>query len=48
METFQRTGINFYIFNTLFQLLASRDSDVNEENHQNPFYPMLYQFPFIG
>ena len=25
-ETFRRTGINFYNFNTLFQLLASKDS----------------------
>lgn len=25
-ETFQRSGINFYIFNTLFQLLAMKDS----------------------
>lgn len=26
-ETFQRTGINYYIFNTLFQLLAMKDSE---------------------
>ena len=45
METFQRTGINFYIFNTLFQLLASRNSEALEENVQDPFYPMLYQLP---
>jgi len=26
-ETFQRTGINYYIFNTLFQLLALKESE---------------------
>ncbi len=26
METFRRTGINFYLFNTLFQVLSIRDS----------------------
>ncbi len=26
-ETFQRSGINFYIFNTLFQLLSMKDSE---------------------
>lgn len=27
-ETFQRTGINYYIFNTLFQLLAMKNSEI--------------------
>ena len=27
-ETFQRTGINYYIFNTLFQLLSMKDSEI--------------------
>jgi rhamnulokinase len=27
-ETFERTGINYYIFNTLFQLLAMKDSEI--------------------
>ncbi len=26
LDTFERTGINFYIFNTLFQLLSAKDS----------------------
>ncbi len=30
-ETFQRTGINYYIFNTLFQLLAMKDSKILAE-----------------
>ena len=29
-ETFERTGINFYIFNTLFQLLSFRESGLPE------------------
>ena len=30
-ETFQRTGINYYIFNTLFQLLSMKDSEILAE-----------------
>lgn len=48
METFQRTGINFYIFNTLFQLLASRDSDAMKRATRILFIPCYINFLLSG
>ena len=39
METFRRTGINFYIFNTLFQLLSCRDSGEMNRTSRILFVP---------
>ncbi len=38
-ETFQRTGINYYIFNTLFQLLSMKDSVKMTETSRILFLP---------
>lgn len=38
-ETFQRTGINYYIFNTLFQLLSMKDSPKMAETSRILFLP---------
>jgi len=48
METFQRTGINFYIFNTLFQLLSTRDSGVMKRTARILFVPCYINFLLSG
>lgn len=39
METFQRTGINFYIFNSLYQFLSMRDSEILRKASHILFIP---------
>ncbi len=48
METFRRTGINFYIFNTLFQLLSSRDSGEMKRTSRILFVPGYINFLLSG
>jgi rhamnulokinase len=38
-ETFRRSGINFYIFNTLFQLLSLKDSELLDDAEGLLFLP---------
>ena len=47
-ETFQRTGINFYIFNTLFQLLSLKGSDVLAETSRIVLLPSYVISVFCG
>lgn len=44
MDTFQRTGINFYPFNTLFQLLSMKGSDEMEKTSMVLFMPCYINF----
>lgn len=48
METFKRTGINFYIFNTLFQLLSCRDSGEMNRTSRILFVPAYINFLLSG
>ncbi|HER09371.1 MAG TPA: rhamnulokinase [Bacteroides sp.] len=48
METFRRTGINFYPFNTLFQLLSMRDSDVLNRTSRILFLPCYINYLLSG
>lgn len=48
METFRRTGINFYIFNTLFQLLSSRESSGMKHTSRILFIPGYINFLLSG
>ncbi len=48
METFQRTGINFYIFNTLFQLLSSRELSGMKRTSRILFIPGYINFLLSG
>jgi sugar (pentulose or hexulose) kinase len=48
LDTFQRTGINFYVFNTLFQLLSSRGSRVLERTSDILFIPCYINFLLSG
>ncbi len=48
METFQRTGINFYIFNSLFQLLSLKDSEVMERTSRILFIPCYINYLLTG
>jgi len=48
METFRRTGINFYVFNTLFQLLSIRDSDVLKGASRILFMPCYISYLLSG
>ena len=48
METFRRTGINFYIFNTLFQLLSCRDSGEMNRTSRILFVPAYINFLLSG
>ena len=43
-ETFERTGINFYIFNTLFQLLSAKDSREIGEAESLLFIPAYISY----
>ncbi|MFH0758215.1 MAG: rhamnulokinase family protein [Bacteroidota bacterium] len=47
-ETFRRTGINFYVFNTLFQLLAMKDSAVLESASSLLFMPCYINYLLSG
>jgi len=48
MDTFQRTGINFYIFNSLFQLLSLKDSQVIRKTSKILFLPSYINFLLSG
>lgn len=48
METFQRTGINFYIFNSLYQLLSMRDSEILRKTSRILFIPGYINFLLSG
>lgn len=48
LDTFQRTGINFYVFNTLFQLLSSRGSKMLERTSQILFIPCYINYLLSG
>jgi rhamnulokinase len=48
METFERTGINFYIFNTLFQLLSLKDSKELERTSRILFIPCYISYLLTG
>ncbi len=48
LETFRRTGINFYNFNTLFQLLASKDSKELKIADSLLFIPSYINFKLCG
>jgi sugar (pentulose or hexulose) kinase len=47
-ETFRRTGINFYPFNTLFQLLSMRNSSELERASSLLFLPGYVHFRLTG
>ena len=47
-ETFSRTGINFYIFNTLFQLLSIKGSKVLQRTSKILFVPSYINFLLSG
>ena len=48
METFERTGINFYIFNTLFQLLSMKGSEILENTSRILFTPGFIYYQLTG
>ncbi len=48
METFRRTGINFYIFNSLFQLLSSQKSPGMKRASRILFIPGYINFLLSG
>ena len=48
METFQRTGINYYIFNTLYQLLSIRDSEILIKTSHILFIPAYINYLLSG
>lgn len=48
LETFQRTGINFYIFNTLFQLLSIRQSKELTQTEKILFIPSYINYLLSG
>jgi len=48
LETFRRSGINFYIFNTLFQLLASRDAKPMQKSTRLLFIPAYINYMLSG
>jgi rhamnulokinase len=47
-ETFERTGINFYIFNTLLQLLSYKESGLPEKTAHLLFIPGYIQYLLCG
>jgi len=47
-ETYQRTGINFYIFNTLFQLLSMRETELLSKTRTILFIPSYINFLLSG
>ncbi len=48
METFERTGINFYIFNTLFQILSMKGSEVLANTSRILFLPCYINYLLSG
>lgn len=48
METFTRTGINFYVFNTLFQLLSMKDSELLGSTSRILFLPCYINYLISG
>lgn len=48
MDTFQRTGINFYIFNTLYQLLSMKDSEILRKASRILFVPGYINYLLSG
>jgi len=48
LETFSRTGINFYIFNTLFQLLSARGSKALHRTSKILFIPCYINYLLSG
>ena len=48
METFERTGINFYIFNTLFQLLSMKGSEALAKTSRILFTPNYIYYKLTG
>jgi len=48
LETFRRTGINFYVFNTLYQLLSMRDTRVLESASRLLFMPCYINYLLSG
>lgn len=48
LETFSRTGINFYIFNTLFQLLSARGSKALQRSSKILFVPCYINYLLSG
>ncbi len=47
-ETFTRTGINFYIFNSLFQLLSIKDSRAIQRSSKILFIPSYLNYQLSG
>ncbi len=47
-ETFRRTGINFYEFNTLFQLLSIKDKKIITETSHILFLPCYVSYRLSG
>jgi rhamnulokinase len=47
-ETFERTGINFYIFNTLFQLLSLKGSKALQRTSKILFIPAYISYLLTG
>ena len=47
-ETFQRTGINFYVFNTLFQLLSVKGSKALQRSSKILFVPCYINYLLSG
>lgn len=48
MDTFERTGINFYIFNTLFQLLSLKGSKSLQRSSKILFVPCYISYLLSG
>ena len=48
LETFRRTGINFYLFNTLFQLLSMKDSQALKSASTLLFMPCYINYLLSG
>jgi rhamnulokinase len=48
LETFSRTGINFYIFNTLFQLLSAKGTKAIQRTSKILFVPCYINYLLSG
>lgn len=48
IETYERTGINFYVFNTLFQLLSMRGSEILNRSKHILFLPSYINYLLSG
>jgi rhamnulokinase len=47
-ETFERTGINYYVFNTLYQLLSIKDSKALQRSSKILFLPCYINYLLSG